>query len=63
MSLTERLVEELEADPRAGKRMAELLISEPDKRLAMERPDRRGGKLEALIDRLRAIDRGIAGAI
>jgi len=35
MSLAERLLEELEADPRARKRLAELLVTEPDVRLAM----------------------------
>ena len=35
MSLAERLLEELEKDPRAKKRLAELLVVEPDVRLAM----------------------------
>jgi len=35
MSLAERLAEEFERDPRARKRIAELLIIEPDIRLAM----------------------------
>ena len=35
MSLAERLAEEFERDPKARKRIAELLIIEPDIRLAM----------------------------
>jgi len=35
MSLAERLLGELEADPRARRRLAELLVAEPDVRLAM----------------------------
>jgi hypothetical protein len=33
--LAERLLGELEADPRARRRLAELLVAEPDVRLAM----------------------------
>jgi len=35
MSLAEKLIEEFEKDPRAKKRLAELLVVEPDVRLAM----------------------------
>ena len=35
MSLVERLIEELERDSRSKKRLAELLVSEPDVRLAL----------------------------
>ena len=35
MSLVDRLIEELERDSRARRRIAELLISEPDVRLAI----------------------------
>ena len=35
MSLVDRLIEELERDARAKKRLAELLVAEPDVRLAI----------------------------